>query len=194
MSNLTRRKLLGSTAVLLGAYAVTGASCASFATLAPTIVEYITNTANALKASLGVLAGIANLPATWSATLMQIQGWVADIGTIAGGISTGTLVSTATGGIVNVVNDFNQIVQSILSNPIVVAAVSSTSFGWALSAASVLLPLIEAAVNVVVNIVSPPAPTPIPAPASSRMTARLTATLDPNTANLILQEIAAGAH
>jgi hypothetical protein len=198
---LSRRKFmfrgaLTSAGVVLAAYGGMGSSCGiDLSTLTPEIVGYVQNIGAALTAALTSLGSMTSaLPAGWAQTLTTLGGYVSQIQQIASSISTATLVSTAGGAIANFVTDFNNIVNAIVNSPAVVALVSATGFGWALSAASILLPLIEQAVNVVINIVSPPAPVPAPvAMAAHRaMTTRFTAALDPATANAILQAIAAG--
>ena len=196
-TEMSRRKVFfGGAMVAVG---VVLAGCTGWngdvATLTKTVVDYVTNTAGALLTSLAGITAIQGLPASWAATLATIKSLVTAIQSIAAGISTTTLVSTASGAITSFVTDFNAIVNAILANPIVSAAVSGTGFGWALSLATFVLPLVEQAVQVVIALVIPPTPTPLPAPVAAHrlMTVRLNAaTMDPATANQLLAAIAAG--
>lgn len=199
-TELSRRKVLFrgsmvSAGVMLAAFAGMGSTCnLNLATLAPAIVDYVTNISGALLTSLASITNLAGLPAGWSATLATITSLVTTIKSIAGGITTSTLISTANGDITAIVTDFNQIVNSIVANPVIAALVSGTGFGWALSLASILLPLVEQAVQVVINLVVPPTPAPLAPPVAAHrlMTARMATTMDPATANEILRAIAAG--
>ncbi len=191
---LTRRRLLGSTAILIGLSACSGFDIQK---LAPTFVEYITNSANALSNTLGEITAIGGqLPAGWADFIGKATGYVGDISKIAGGINTSTLVSTATGDVVAIVHDFNAIVTSIITNPAIQALVAPTGFGWALSLAAIVLPLVEGAVSAVVAIVTPPAPKPVSASARlvhPKMAAAMPAVIDPATANEMLRALS-GAH
>jgi hypothetical protein len=218
--SLSRRKILvGGSMVCLGA-ALTG--CVNgkidIATLTPTLVQYASDIAAALKTALAALSSVSGLPPAVSSVLGTISSLVSNISSVASGISTSTLVSTATGSISAIVNDFNQIVSSIVANPVIQTALSATTFGWAVYAVPAVLSLLEQAVGLVTSIINPPAPTVTPViPASTRWHARIVErvgatgspgwgdpglyehwkvggalVLDPSTADLILQDIAQG--
>lgn len=194
---MTRRRLLGSTAIVAGLSAC--GIIPDIKTLAPEVVQYVANISNALKASLAEVQSLGgSLPAGWADTIGKIGGWVSDINGIASGINTGTLVSTAGNDVAAIVHDFNQIVTSIITSPAIAALVAPTGFGWALSLGAIVLPLVEQAVDAVIAIVKPPTPTPAPVAAKFRAThprfaAPFSTTIDPATANEMLHAIAAGA-
>jgi len=194
---LSRRKVLVGGA-MVSAGVVLAACGINLATLTPTIAGYIQDGAQALQNGLTALGNLGgNLPAGWAATIQTITGYVTAIKGIASGVSATSLVATVGTDISNYIHDFNAIAEAILANPAVVALVSTTSFGWALSALSVLLPIVEQAVNLVINIVVPPAPVPVPAPAPAAhrmMRMKLAAPMDPATAAEVIHAIAVGAH
>jgi hypothetical protein len=198
---VNRPWVLSRRSLLAGAAALPLAACGiDFAQLGPVIAGDIQSGAAALLAGLAEVTSLSAsvLPANWAATLAQIKTWVGDIQAIASSVSATTLVSTAGGTISNYIHDFNAIVEAIISNPVVAGLVSSTGFGWALTALAALLPLAENAVNIIINILQPPAPTPVPATArrgvTSRLRARLAAPMSPELARLILQEVIATGH
>lgn len=193
---LSRRKVLYQGAMVSAGLMLAACAGIDFSTIGPAVAGDLADIAAALSTGLGALGSLSGqLPAGWAATLQQITTWVTDLQAIASGLSSTSLVSTAGGSISNFIHDFNAIVEAIISNPVVSALVSGTGFGWALSAASVLLPIAEQVAKILINIVMPPAPTPVSTAqaAHPRMAMRLAEPINnPDTARLILKAIIAG--
>lgn len=189
---LSRRSLLASAAI------VPLAACGviDLATLGQVVAGDVQQIASALSVGLTGLGALGELlPAGWTDVLALVSRYVGDISAIAGGISSATLVSTAGGGIANLIHDFNQIVQAIVANPVIATLVAGTGFGWALYVVPALLTLIEQAVKLVISIAQPPVPVQAP-PAAARLRAvpqrrRIVGPVTPELARVVLAEVIA---
>jgi len=159
---LSRRTLL-ATASLIPLAACAGAT----ADLSQVITD-VGLIASGLQGALPSLVGSAG-----ASVIAQITGWIADLQPIAAAIGGVTTVA----GAQPLVTQIETILNSIVS--LAATFTLPTPFGPALAAAAVLLPIIEAAVNLLV-------------PAASAAVHRYATAMTPAQARAVLAQAAAG--
>lgn len=131
--------LLGTSALALGACSLTPAQVSAISGQAVSDVQTI---ASGLKAILPQIAAVVGIPAT---TVTTVTNLVGDISSVAAGISTATAQSSAQTVVQQVEADVNSVVSVLAAIPFLPPPII-----LALQAATVLLPAIETALNMIV--------------------------------------------
>jgi hypothetical protein len=169
---VTRRNLLGSSILTGGALlaVTTGLAACTAAQVNNALVQAGTDAKLIGNGLLSVLPQLATVAGITPATLAAVQAAVTGIQTAATAIAAASSASAALPAVQSLEADFNAIIGALASVPLIPPPIST-----ALQAASILLPIIEAAVGLVLpaQAVAPHAMATAPASMNTPDSARL---------------------
>lgn len=161
---MNRRQILAASAWLPIGYVVSGmSSCGGVAVVSQQAAQDVSLIANGLSSALSGLGNVQGISASLVGT---VGSYVAAIQKVASSVTAGMANATAASAVQQIETLLNSIVGALAGLAL------PSPFGPVLAAATVLLPIVEAAIGMVVAAVHP-------APAASAMT--------PDAARLVLQ-------
>jgi hypothetical protein len=158
---MNRRKLLSS--IALGSAAVMLAGCATGSTSASTIAAQAASDIGLIGSGLsGALSGLSASGAVSATAISQITGYINSIEAVATTVTTATSATAGQSAVQQIETLLNSLVSAASGLPL------PAPFSTALSAASVLLPVVEVAVGLVSSAASAGAMVPM-TPAQARL-------------------------